>query len=83
MKVELSPKAAKYLSKLDTPIKERIKSALIKLSINPPQGDIKSMSGQDGYRLRVGKYRLLFDVTECSIIVYDIDVRGQIYKKGR
>lgn len=83
MQVELSPKAAKYLTKLDAPIKNRIKSALEKLSFDPPQGDIKAMSDKDGYRLRVGKYRILFDVSEHSIIVYDIDLRGQIYKKGR
>jgi len=83
MQVELSPKTAKYLSKLDAPIKERIKKALLKLSEEPPQGDIKSLVGKDGYRLRVGSYRILFDMTEHSIIVYDIGLRGQIYKKGR
>lgn len=82
MKVELSPKAAKYLSKLNEPMKGRIKSALLKLAKEPPQGDIKAMSGRDGYRLRVGQYRLLFDMTESAIIVYEIGPRGQIYKGG-
>ena len=83
MNVELSPKVQKYLLGLDTETKERLKKALIKLSLEPPQGDITSLSGKDGYRLRVGKYRALFDIIDGSIIVYDIDVRGQIYKKGR
>jgi mRNA interferase RelE/StbE len=78
--VKLSPKAAKYLSKLDFSVKERISKALIKLSLEPPQGDIKSMSGKYGYRLRIGKYRALFDVECNEIVVYDIDLRGQIYK---
>ena len=83
MIVELSPKADKYLAALDVSIRERIRQALGKLSSDPPQGDIVSLSGRDGFRLRVGKYRLLFDITDDKIIVYDIGLRGQIYKQGR
>lgn len=80
MEVEVSPKAVKYLSKIDTVLKNRIIRALRKLQSEPPEGDIKKMKGKDGFRLRIGKYRALFDVMENKIIVYDIDVRGQIYK---
>ena len=83
MKVELSPKVHKYLLRLDSETRERLRKAFIKLSLEPPQGDISSLSGKDGYRLRVGKYRALFDIIDNSIVVYDINVRGQIYKKGR
>ena len=38
------------------------------------------MQGKDGYRLRIGKYMALFDIMDNKIVVYDIDVRGQIYK---
>jgi mRNA interferase RelE/StbE len=80
MKVELSPKAAKYLTRLNEPIKGRIKIALHKLSNEPPQGDIKAMSGQDGYRLRIGGYRILFGIKDNKIVIIDIGLRGQIYK---
>lgn len=83
MKALLSPSAAKYLEKLHNPAKERIKKALRKLEEEPPRGDIKSMTGRDGYRLRIGDYRVLFDVIDSVIIVYDIGPRGQIYKGGR
>ena len=83
MNVVLKPSVAKYLSRLNEPNKSRIKNALIKLSNEPPQGDIKSLEGRDGYRLRVGGYRVLFDVIEQEIVVYDIGLRGQIYKGGR
>ena len=80
MNTELSPTAAKYLSKLDSTSKSRIIAALKKLESEPPEGDIKKMQGKDGYRLRIGKYRALFDIMDNKIVVYDIDVRGQIYK---
>ena len=80
MTVEISPKAEKYFNSLDKPIQARIENALRKLAHEPPQGDIVSLSGKDGFRLRVGKYRLLFDITDDKIIIYDIGLRGQIYK---
>ena len=80
MKTELSPQAAKYFSKLDNVSKKRIAAAFKKLEPEPPEGDIKKLQGKDGYRLRVGKFRALFDITDNKIIVYDLDVRGQIYK---
>ncbi len=80
IKVLFSPKSAKYLAGLNEPMKSRIKNALIKL--NEQKGDIKSLSGRNGYRLRVGKYRILFDIVDDAIIVYEIGLRGQIYKGG-
>jgi mRNA interferase RelE/StbE len=83
MTVELSPKADKYLNALNNPMRQRLVTALKKLTLRPPQGDIVAMSGKDGFRLRVGNYRLLFDIVDNKIVVYDIGLRGQIYKKGR
>ena len=80
MNTVLSPKAARYLERLDEPIKGRIKAALKKLEDEPPQGDIKAMAGQGGFRLRVGGYRILFGIKMDMIIVTDIGLRGQIYK---
>ena len=42
-----------------------------------PIGDVKKLHGLNGYRLRVGNFRILFD-RDGNII--DIDNRGQIYK---
>ena len=82
MNVELLPKAAKYLQSMNQPDKGRIVRALEKLALEPPQGDITSLTGKDGYRLRVGGYCVLFDVTKNSIVVHSIAPRGQAYKGG-
>ena len=80
MNTFLSPKAAKYLERLNEPIKGRIKAALKKLEQEPPKGDIKLLAGRDGYRLRVGGYRILFDIVSDTIIITEIGPRGKIYK---
>jgi mRNA interferase RelE/StbE len=82
MNVILSRQALKYLERMNEPLKGRIKSALKKLEQDPPQGSIRPLVGKDGYRLRVGNYRLLLDITTDSIVVYEIGPRGQIYKGG-
>ena len=82
MQTVLAPHAAKYLQRLNEPDKSRIITALKKLELEPPQGDIKSLAGKDGYRLRVGDYRILFDVIENMIAIHAIAPRGQAYKGG-
>jgi len=81
MQVVLSPSSAKILERLNEPMKSRIIKALQKLAQEPPQGDIKSLSGQDGYRLRVGNYRILFGILDNTIIITNIGTRGQIYQR--
>ena len=43
--------------------------------------NVKKLKGQDGYRLRVGKWRVLFDDDGTIIEIYHIGSRGSVYKK--
>lgn len=70
----------KYLKKLKEPIRLAIMDAIDKL---PEQGDIKKMRGRvirDLFRLRVGRYRVLFIWEGETIRILDIDTRDDIYK---
>ena len=81
MKVEIEVKTQKYLENLNEPHKSRIKKALAKLEKDPPEGDITALIGKDGFRLRVGGYRVLFEIDDNVIYIYQIGLRGQIYKR--
>ena len=72
-----SKKAVKFLKKQDKPTRIRLVDAISKL---PLDGDIKKLQGTDGYRLRVGDYRVLFDVNGVIVDIINIGNRGQIYK---
>ena len=82
MKVVLEKQAAKYLESLNTVMKYRINEALKDLAKEPPSGDILKLQGKDGFRRRVGDYRIVFDITETEVIVYKIAPRGQVYKRS-
>jgi mRNA interferase RelE/StbE len=76
MKIIYSKKAKKFLDKQDLASRNRIVKAIEKL----PIGDVKKLHGLNGYRLRVGNFRILFDHDGNIIDIIDIDNRGQIYK---
>lgn len=75
--INYSKKAMKFLKKQDKPTQLRIVTAISKL---PASGDIKKLQGTEGYRLRVGDYRVLFDVNGLIIDIVEIGPRGQVYK---
>ena len=76
-----SPQALKALEKLDNKTRERIVCALEHLRIRPTSCDIRKLVGCEGYRLRVGDYRILFDIREniLAILVLKIGHRKNIY----
>ncbi len=82
-KIYFRKKAMKFIEKQDANQKLRIYRAIKKL---PMSGDIKKMAGSDSiYRLRVGDYRILYelsliDYTLTLVDIFDADNRGQIYK---
>ena len=75
--ISYSKKAIKFLKRQDVPSQKRLIAAISKL---PLEGDIKKLQGIDGYRLRVGNFRVLFNVNGIIIDIIDIGNRGQIYK---
>ena len=83
MQVLLRPVARKYFERLNEPDKSRIKAVIKDLEKEPPEGNIRPITGQAGYfRAKVGNYRILFRYENKTIFVTNIDPRGQAYKKG-
>lgn len=76
MEISYSKQAAKFLSKQDRISQKRIITAINKL----PAGDVRKLQGRPGYRLRVGDFRIIFDITGSILYIEKIDNRGQIYK---
>jgi mRNA interferase RelE/StbE len=76
-----SPSALKQLEKLERSVRERILAVLERLRIRPESCDIKKLIGIPGYRLRVGDYRVIFDIEEekLIIIILQIGHRKNIY----
>lgn len=76
MDIQYSKQAIKFLKKQDKPTQKRIVTAINLL----PAGDVKRLQGQNGYRLRVGDYRVIFDIHGNILYIEKIGNRGQVYK---
>lgn len=82
MEIKLNRRAIKFLGNQEKAVNQRIRLALQGLKEYPPIGDIVKMKGmKDTYRLRIGTYRIIFqvDFKEQIIYVLAIDNRGDIY----
>ena len=84
--IKLHKRVVKFIQSRNPKEKLRIKEKLLELQNNPyptnPKTDTKNMiNSNNGYRLRVGNYRFLYDIVENELIVYieKADNRGDIY----
>jgi len=77
--------ARNYLARLSFQIKSRIVEKLHKLKENPddPTLDIGRLKGGEGYRLKVGQYRIIYTRQEDQLIIEVVKIRprGDIYKR--
>ena len=83
-KVRWKRSARKELKKLDKQVVLRILQAVEKLSEDPLKSGSKKIVGSDSiYRIRVGNYRIIYNI-EFSILTIEIikvGHRGQIYRQ--
>lgn len=69
--------AIKHISEKDAVTRNRLLRAIQNL----PAGDIKKLRGRrNDYRLRVGDFRVIFSISDSSIIISDVLPRGEAYK---
>lgn len=80
MKFLYSRTSVRYLQKLEKDISRKIIGVVEKL---PKEGDIIKLKGKkvkNIYRLRAGKYRIIFSWEKDLIKAVKIDTRGDVYK---
>ena len=55
---------------------------LLQISLNPRPIGVKKLVGRDGFRIRVGNYRIIYEIQDhiCYILVLEIGHRKDIYR---
>ena len=75
-RIEWKDSARKELRRLDRPVIPRILEAVRSLAANPfPQGYRKLKGSGQSYRIRVGEYRVVYEVAEDHLVVEVVRVR--------
>lgn len=80
--IEFVPSARKSLCKLPLPIQKRLQVAIDELADDPFPPGMKKLVGEDGYRIRVGDYRVIYNVEHGHLIVLVIRIghRREVYR---
>jgi mRNA interferase RelE/StbE len=75
------PPAAKQLVKMDRPIRRRIDAAISSLGENPRPPGCKKLVGVDAWRIRVGDWRIIYQIRDERLIVLVLRVghRRDVY----
>jgi len=79
-KIILNKEIHETFYKLEPIFSRRIIKKIRELSEDPFSKDIKRVRKETVYRLRVGKYRILFEIEKDKIIILKVGHRKNIYK---
>ncbi|NOX65161.1 MAG: type II toxin-antitoxin system RelE/ParE family toxin [Chlorobi bacterium] len=81
MKINVRKSAIKDLGKIDSKNREKIHSKILELKNFPNVSNIKKLTKfEPAYRLRIGDYRVLFDVSKTTIEIGRVLHRKESYK---
>jgi mRNA interferase RelE/StbE len=81
--IQFTPAAARQLERLDAPIRRRIGAAVDGLVENArPPGSKKLKGSEDLWRIRVGDYRVVYQIHDRRLIVVIVSLghRSDIYR---
>ena len=65
--LQYKKKAIKVLAKINDPYYSAIIQAIDELAENPRPHGYKKLTGRSGYRIRVGTYRILYDIFDTTL----------------
>jgi mRNA interferase RelE/StbE len=82
--IDWSEAAERQLAKLDQVTRRRILKSVEKLSSNPcPSGAVRLVTDPGVWRMRVGDYRLLYEIIEqqVRVLIVKIGHRRDVYER--
>jgi len=80
--IEIKASATKQIRKLPQDLQEQIASTINDLATDPRPNGVKKLKNFDSYRVRVGDYRIIYQIQDnvLLIIVVRVGHRKDVYK---
>lgn len=75
-------RAQKQLAKFPADAYQDIRAHIYELASNPRPAGCKKLAARNGWRIRIGDYRVVYEINdqERHITILDIDHRKDIYR---
>ena len=80
--LQITPRAAKELSKLHKTDVEEVRTAIAALANEPRPAGCKKLRGVEAWRIRIGDYRVIYEIhnDKLLIIVFRAGHRSSVYE---
>jgi mRNA interferase RelE/StbE len=81
--IDFVPAARRQFQKLSRDLQERLARTIDGLADNPrPHGAIKLEGAEDAYRIRVGDYRIIYEIrdTVLTVLIVRVGHRREVYR---
>jgi mRNA interferase RelE/StbE len=79
--ITILPSAGKRIKRLPVTVRQRAIDAIQELAHTPRPHGCKKLRDRDGYRIRVGEYRVIYTIKDAELVIIVVDVghRRDIY----
>ena len=80
--VLILPSAQKQLNKLPNTVATRIEDKMMELEQDPRPPGCKKLKGREAYRIRIGDYRVIYEINDGRLIVTVVTIghRREVYQ---
>ena len=81
-RLEVSHTAHRQIRRLPAQTQERVNRAIARLADDPRPAGAKKLTAREGYRVRVGDYRILYRIDDKAqaVVVYRVMGRADVYR---
>lgn len=81
-RLHIKPSAAKELEAIPLKDRKRLVTKIRRLAKEPRPPGCEKLSGQEKFRVRQGRYRVLYSVddTESVVVIVKVGHRGDVYR---
>jgi mRNA interferase RelE/StbE len=82
-RIEIAPAAERQIRKLEVEVRRQIFEKLQTLGSNPRPVGVEKLTDTGLYRVRVGDYRIIYDIEDkvTRVLVLKVGNRKQVYKR--
>jgi mRNA interferase RelE/StbE len=80
--VEIKKSAEREMNRLPEAVHQRVSQRILALGSDPRPPNCRKLEGGEGYRLRVGDYRVLYTIDDHQrrILIFSVAHRREAYR---
>ena len=81
--IEISSAAERQILKLEPSARRRIFKKIEALAVNPRPVGVEKLTAVDAYRVRVGDYRIIYDIDDesATVVIHKVGDRKEVYTR--